>query len=42
MNQFFTANYQGAPFAFLGPAHLVALACIILLNLLLIPLQRNQ
>ena len=36
MNQFFTANYTGAPFAFLGPAHLVALGCILLLNLILI------
>jgi hypothetical integral membrane protein (TIGR02206 family) len=35
MNQFFSANYQGAPFAFLGPAHLAALVCIVLLNLLL-------
>jgi hypothetical integral membrane protein (TIGR02206 family) len=35
MNQFFTANYQGAPFAFLGPAHLGALACIVLLNIIL-------
>ena len=35
MDQFFTANYQGAPFAFLGPAHLAALAVIILLNIVL-------
>jgi hypothetical integral membrane protein (TIGR02206 family) len=35
MNQFFTADYQGAPFAFLGPAHLAALAVIILLNIVL-------
>lgn len=32
MNQFFTANYQGAPFEFLGPAHIIALLLIILLN----------
>ncbi len=36
MNQFFTFNYSGAPFAFLGPAHLAALGCILLLNLILI------
>ena len=36
MDQFFSANYTGAPFAFLGPAHLVALGCILLLNLILI------
>ena len=36
MTQFFTSNYSGAPFAFLGPAHLAALGCILLLNLILI------
>jgi hypothetical integral membrane protein (TIGR02206 family) len=36
MDQFFSANYTGSPFAFLGPAHLVALGCILLLNLILI------
>jgi hypothetical protein len=36
MNQFFTSNYTGTPFIFLGTAHLVALGCILLLNLILI------
>lgn len=35
MDQFFTADYQGAPFAFLGPAHLATLAAIIVLNIIL-------
>jgi hypothetical integral membrane protein (TIGR02206 family) len=35
MDQFFTADYQGAPFAFLGPAHLAILAAIIILNIIL-------
>ena len=36
MTQFFAADYQGAPFGFLGIAHLGALAFLVLLNLFLI------
>src|SRR5215216_1209657 len=36
MTQFFAADYQGAPFEFLGITHLGALAFLILLNLYLI------
>lgn len=35
MEQFFTANYQGAPFTFLGPAHLAILTAIIIFNIIL-------
>lgn len=36
VGQFFTVDYPGPAFQFLGPAHLIALAAIILLNLFLI------
>ena len=36
MSQFFSVNYSGQPFQFLGPAHLVALSLLILLNVFLI------
>ena len=35
MDQFFAADYQGAPFEYLGTAHLGAIAFLILLNLFL-------
>jgi hypothetical integral membrane protein (TIGR02206 family) len=39
MTQFFTADYTGAPFEFLGTAHLGALAALVLLNLVIIRLR---
>ena len=36
MEQFFARDYQGAPFALFGPAHLAALGALLLLNLVLI------
>jgi hypothetical integral membrane protein (TIGR02206 family) len=36
MPPFFSANYTGEPFIFLGPAHLIALTLIVLLNIFLI------
>ena len=36
MTEFFTANYHGQPFVFLGTAHLAALGALVLLNLFLI------
>jgi hypothetical integral membrane protein (TIGR02206 family) len=36
MGEFFTGDYQGAPFRLFGPAHLTALTLIFLLNLWLI------
>jgi hypothetical integral membrane protein (TIGR02206 family) len=35
MESFFTTNYTGKPFEFLGAAHIGALLCLVLLNLLL-------
>ena len=40
MEKFFAGDYPGPAFEFLGTAHLVALACLVLLNLVLI-LSRN-
>jgi len=33
MQQFFTAEYTGAPFQFMGVAHIVSLLLIVLLNI---------
>src|SRR5215213_2968083 len=41
MDQFFAADFQGAPFEFWGTAHLVALAFLILLNLYLIRFRNS-
>ena len=41
MEQFFTKDYQGAPFELFGEAHLVALAIVLLINLALVVLRRN-
>ena len=40
IEKFFAGDYPGPAFEFLGTAHLVALACVVLLNLVLI-LSRN-
>lgn len=39
MDFFFAKDFTGSPFIFLGPAHLVAMACIVLLNFALLPLK---
>ncbi|MGB2956821.1 MAG: hypothetical protein WBB64_12745 [Anaerolineales bacterium] len=36
MGKFFSTDYQGAPFAFLGTAHIAALCFLVLLNLFLL------
>jgi hypothetical integral membrane protein (TIGR02206 family) len=41
-SQFFAANYQGAPFEFLGTAHLGALSFLVLLNLFLIRFRNSS
>jgi hypothetical integral membrane protein (TIGR02206 family) len=41
MEQFFAKADAGAPFQLFGPAHLIALAVILLLNLSIISLRRN-
>jgi hypothetical integral membrane protein (TIGR02206 family) len=35
MDQFFTGDYTGAPFELFGPAHLIALSVVVLINLLI-------
>lgn len=42
MLQFFAVDYEGAPFVFLGPAHVGALLAILTLNLLLIRFRRAK
>lgn len=42
MGRFFSANYGGPPFAILGPAHIFALAGILLLNLVLLRLKHAR
>ena len=42
MNQFFARDYTGAPFQLFGPAHLVALALILLVNLSLLWVRRSN
>ena len=42
MDQFFAADYQGAPFEYLGTAHLGAIAFLILLNLFLIRFRNSS
>jgi hypothetical integral membrane protein (TIGR02206 family) len=41
MSQFFAKDYQGAPFELFGTAHLVALALVLLLNLLVVANRRR-
>lgn len=41
MEQFFAKNYSGTPFQLFGPGHLIALAIILLINLLLILFRRH-
>lgn len=36
MEKFFSYDYQGIPFAFLGTAHIAALCFLVLLNLFLL------
>jgi len=40
MGQYFTKDYLGAPFELFGTAHLVALACLVVVNILIIAKRR--
>ena len=42
MDQFFAGDWKGPAFEFLGTAHLIALGCVVLLNLLLLRFKNSS
>ncbi|MGA7192108.1 MAG: TIGR02206 family membrane protein [Anaerolineales bacterium] len=42
MSQFFAGNYTGAPFQLFGVAHIVALLCLVAINLFLIQFKNSS